>query len=111
MKSTVILVLLYGLLFGLVMLYCVGETNAQAPHGTASEETPKGTVDGVNATFTLNFQPLPWGSIHVFRNGLRQQRNFDYTLGGPNHMQIIFNPCCIPQPGPPVDTLLADYTY
>ncbi len=86
--------------------------HAQVPHGTASEEVPRGVIDGVNATFTLNFQPAPWGSIHLFRNGMRVQRNNDYTLGGSNHMQVIFspscNPSCIPQPG---DTLLADYTY
>ena len=81
---------------------------AQAPHGTQSEEVPRGTIDGVNATFTLDFQPAPWGSIHVYRNGARLQRNNDYTLGGPNHLQIIFNPPGIPQPG---DTVFADYTY
>jgi hypothetical protein len=97
--------------------------HAQAPHGTASEEVPRGVIDGTNTIFTLNFQPAPWGSIHVYRNGLRQWRNFDYILGGPNHMQIIFfsfSPeCplgCIPQPGDPVngigpDRLLVDYTY
>lgn len=81
---------------------------AQAPHGTASEEVPRGVIDGTNVTFTLNFQPAPWGSIHVFRNGLRQQRNNDFTLGGPNHTQVIFNVISAPQPG---DILLADYTY
>ncbi len=82
--------------------------HAQAPHGTASEEVPRGVIDGTNTTFTLNFQPAPWGSIHVFRNGLRQQRNNDFTLGGPNHTQVIFNVISTPQPG---DILLADYTY
>lgn len=90
--------------------------SAQAPHGTASEEVPRGTIDGINATFTLNFQPAPWGSIHIFRNGIRMQRGNpsggDYILGGPNHMQIIFQPACIPSCIPqPGDTLLADYTY
>jgi hypothetical protein len=80
----------------------------QTPHGTASEEVPRGVIDGVNATFTLNFQPAPWGSIHVFRNGLRQQRNNDFTLGGLNHTQVIFNAISTPQPG---DILFADYTY
>jgi hypothetical protein len=100
--------------------------HAQA-HGTASEEVPRGAIDGVNGTYTLNFQPLPWGSIHFYRNGRRLQRNTDYSLGGPNHTQIIFlstctypvwidnilnvpviGPCAVPQPG---DVLLADYTY
>jgi hypothetical protein len=82
--------------------------HAQAPHGTASEEAPRGVIDGTNTIFTLNFQPAPWGSIHVYRNGLRQQRNNDFTLGGPNHTQVIFNLIATPQPG---DILLADYTY
>ncbi len=94
---------------------------AQTPHGTTSEEVPRGAIDGVNASFTLNFQPAPWGSIHVYRNGMRLKRVVqsgpallpgDYTLGGPNHMQIIFQPACLPSCIPqPTDTLLADYTY
>ncbi len=91
------------------LLLIISGLIAQAPHGTASEEVPRGVIDGANATFTLNFQPAPWGSIHVFRNGLRQWRNADYILTGPNHMQIIFtSTCCIPQVG---DRLLVDYTY
>jgi hypothetical protein len=86
---------------------------AQAPHGTQSEEVPRGVIDGTNTTFTLNFQPAPWGSIHVFRNGLRMQRNLDYLLGGTNHTQVIFSTpaCvsnCVPQAG---DTIVVDYTY
>jgi hypothetical protein len=92
----------------LVLIFASIGALSQAPHGTASEEVPRGVIDGTNTTFTLNFQPAPWGSIHVFRNGLRQQRNNDFTLGGPNHTQVIFNLIAAPQPG---DILLADYTY
>jgi hypothetical protein len=92
----------------LMGITCIIALYAQAPHGTASEEVPRGVIDGTNTTFTLNFQPAPWGSIHVFRNGLRQQRNNDFALGGPNHTQVIFNLIATPQPG---DILLADYTY
>jgi hypothetical protein len=91
---------------------------AQSPHGIVSEETPRGAIDGVNSSFTLNFQPAPFSSIHLFRNGLRQQRNVDYILSGPNHMQIVFNPLPVQPPGTvgliipiPGDSLLADYTY
>lgn len=81
-------------------------------HGTASEEVPRGVIDGVNATFTLNFQPLPFASLHLFRNGLRLHRGVDYTLGGQFFLNVIFSSSCpsscIPQPG---DVLLADYTY
>ncbi len=106
--------LIAGLILATISIVAI-PTHAQTPHGTASEEVPRGVIDGLNATFTLNFQPAPWGSIHVFRNGLRQMRHADFELGGLNHTQIIFNPIsqecplgCIPQPG---DRLLADYTY
>lgn len=81
-------------------------------HGTASEEVPRGVIDGVNGTFTLNFQPAPFASLHLFRNGLRLHRGVDYTLGGQFFLNVIFSSSCpsscIPQPG---DVLLADYTY
>lgn len=110
--------LAFFLLFLSVLSIGVLGTNAQAPHGTASEETPRGAIDGVNSSFTLNFQPAPFSSIHVYRNGLRQQRNLDYLLTGPNHMQIVFQPIPVQPPGTipmvvpqPGDSLLADYTY
>jgi hypothetical protein len=101
----------FTITFVLIVLATIGLLAilpAQAPHGTASEEVPRGAIDGVNPSFTLNFQPAPWGSIHVYRNGLRQMRNFDYILGGLNHTQVIFVPIATPQPG---DVLLVDYTF
>jgi hypothetical protein len=102
----------------LMGISCIIALYAQSPHGTASEEVPRGVIDGTNTTFTLNFQPAPWGSLHFFRNGLRQQRNVDYMLTGPNHMQIVFLPIPVLPPGTgflgapqPGDILLADYTY
>jgi len=106
-----------GLLWCWAFLECMREptlrsVQAQASHGTASEEVPHGTLDGVNGTFTLNFQPLPFASLHLYRNGLRLHRGLDYTLGGQFFLNIIFSPACsvscIPQPG---DVLLVDYTY
>ncbi len=133
------IVLTFTLAFILAMLLMVDRPiHAQVPHGTASEEVPRGTIDGVNTTFTLNFQPAPWGSIHVYVNGARRQRHVDYELTGPNHTLIVFQPSPlvpsgipnldgpdnparqwqgalirpwgsgIPQPG---DIVLADYTY
>jgi hypothetical protein len=95
-----------AIVFAFILAIVSIEIHAQPPHGTASEEVPRGAVDGVNETFTLSFQPAPWGSIHVFRNGLRQMRHLDYELAGPNHTQVIFN--TVPNLG---DILLADYTY
>lgn len=101
-----------GLLGLYETVYCHGLTVHAQSHGTASEEVPRGVIDGTNATFQLNFQPLPFASLHVFRNGLRLRRGVDYTLGGQFFESVIFTPgcsvSCIPQVG---DGLLADYTY
>jgi len=43
------------------------------------KEKPSGDIDGVNANFTLNFNPIP-GSEHVFLNGLLQDEEDDYTI-------------------------------
>jgi len=92
----------------------LGLIHAQVPHGTSSEETPRGTMDGVNTSFTINFQPLPFSSLHVYLNGLRLHRGYDYVLGGPYFETIIFAlpasapTIIVPQPG---DVLLVDYNY
>ena len=97
LKITFVLVVLFvAVLFG------------QLPHGIANEETPAGAIDGVNATYNIQFQPLPWAAIKVYRNGLRQKRGLDYLLSGANHTQLVFQLAAIPQPG---DVLIADYTY
>ena len=89
-------------------LIIIGLLMGQTSHGTANEETPSGALDGVNVTFSIQHQPLPWASIKVYKDGSRMKRNLDYVLGGPNHTQVIFNPCCVPQPGA---VLIADYNY
>jgi hypothetical protein len=65
-------------------------------------ETPGGIVDGMNNTLTLQYTPLGL-SLMLFRNGLYQTPNFDYTLNGSS---IVFAAGAIPQPG---DTLTASY--
>lgn len=45
-------------------------------------ETPSGTVNGVNATFTLSFAPNEPVSVSVFLNGILQRETTDYTLTG-----------------------------
>jgi hypothetical protein len=67
-------------------------------------ETPSGTINGVNDTFTLAFTPVV-GSEHLFKNGLRMKSGVsnDYTISGAT---ITFNAGQIPQTG---DTLVADY--
>lgn len=46
----------------------------------ADDETPSGTIDGINTTFTLAHSPSPAGSLELFLNGLVQNRGVDYTL-------------------------------
>jgi hypothetical protein len=43
-------------------------------------ETPKGTIDGLNKTFTLSNIPNPSASLLLFSNGVLQQPPGDYTL-------------------------------
>ena len=45
-------------------------------------ETPSGTIDGVNTTFTLANPPAPTTSLTLFRNGLMQRAGIDFTLSG-----------------------------
>jgi uncharacterized protein YoxC len=43
-------------------------------------ETPSGTLDGTNASFTLSQAPSPATSLEVYRNGLVQTAGIDYTV-------------------------------
>lgn len=46
------------------------------------DETPSGTINGVNKVFTLAHSPDPVGSVKVFLNGARQRVTEDYTISG-----------------------------
>lgn len=45
-------------------------------------ETPSGTKDGVNTTFTLSYTPSPAGSLQLVYNGMTMQATVGYTLSG-----------------------------
>ena len=84
---------------------CVFVDGTTGPCGQptfADAETPGGTIDGTNGTFTLANTPLG-SSVMLFLNGLYMAANFDYTLTGST---IQFVAGAIPQPG---DTLIASY--
>lgn len=66
-------------------------------------DTPAGTVDGSNVTFTLGDLPNPSASLTLYRNGLMQRQTLDYTLSG---NVITFATGSVPQIG---DVLLASY--
>ncbi|MDP9112716.1 MAG: hypothetical protein M3O20_03430 [Acidobacteriota bacterium] len=68
-------------------------------------ETPAGSVNGVNAAFTLAFAPAPATSLIIFRNGLLQTHSFDYSLSG---NVVTFLAGSLPQTG---DELIASYRY
>jgi hypothetical protein len=44
-------------------------------------ETPAGTIDGVNATFTLIFTPVT-GTLMVFVNGTMKLEGTNFTVSG-----------------------------
>ena len=68
-------------------------------------ETPAGTLNGINAAFTLLFAPSPVNSLILFRNGLLQTHGFDFSQAG---NVITFLAGSIPQAG---DELTASYRY
>lgn len=66
-------------------------------------ETPTGTIDGVNATFTLANAPSPATSLILYLNGVRLRVGTHYTLSGAT---ITYLAGSIPQTG---DAHVADY--
>lgn len=72
----------------------------------ADNETPTGTINGVNSAFTLAFTPSPTASLCVFKNGqLMNAGGNDYTL---STNTITFVSGAIPKTG---DVLLAHYRH
>jgi hypothetical protein len=71
--------------------------------GMVDAETPSGTIDGVNRTFTLAGTPNPENSLLVYRNGLLQKEATDYTR---SENSITFALASVPFPG---DILTASY--
>jgi hypothetical protein len=90
---------------------CVYVNGASGPCGNGSGaagnfvdgDTPIGTIDGTNATFTLNGVPDPTTSLALYRNGVLQKLGFDYTF---SNGSIQFVAGAAPQP---TDVLLASY--
>ncbi len=48
----------------------------------ADAETPRGPVNGANATFTLAHLPNPTGSLQLMKNGVVLRQGVDYRLKG-----------------------------
>jgi hypothetical protein len=66
------------------------------------DEVPAGTINGINAQFSLANTPAPALSLTLFLNGLELAQGIDYSLNG---SAITFR-SALPQTG---DTLLAYY--
>ncbi len=66
-------------------------------------ETPAGSINGVNTTFTLANTPSSPGSVHLYLNGLRMSPGVDFTISGNT---ITFLAGSTPQTG---DVLVASY--
>jgi hypothetical protein len=67
------------------------------------DETPMGTINGINDTFMLVNAPSPGNSLKLYLNGLLQNYGVDYTLAGST---ITF--AAPPQTG---DILLCNYRF
>ncbi len=66
-------------------------------------EAPAGLMDGSNAVFTLASTPSPAASLQLYRNGVLQKLNLDYTLAD---NLITFAMTSVPQVE---DVLLSSY--
>lgn len=85
---------------------CVRVDGSSGPCGDADfvdGETPSGTLNGVNTSFTLSGTPNPESSLQLYRNGLLQKDGTDYTVTG---SAISFLLASVPQTG---DVLVASY--
>jgi hypothetical protein len=71
--------------------------------GFVDLETPLGTVDGANVSFTLSVAPSPAASLHLYRNGILQRRTIDFTVSGTT---LTFLSVSTPQAG---DIIQASY--
>lgn len=87
------------------VLYKQGPPGPPGPAGGAASfvfgETPSGTVNGSNATFTTAFSFVP-ETVEVFVNGLKQKRVTHFNTSGSN--TILFSDS--PQSG---DLILVNY--
>ena len=88
---------------------CVRVNGTSGPCGSTTGpgfmdgETPAGLLNGTNAVFTLTSPPSPAASLALYRNGLVQKQNVDYSVAG---NVITFAPGSLPLAG---DTLMSSY--
>jgi hypothetical protein len=71
----------------------------------ADDETPTGTINGTNLTFTLVAAPSPTSSLRLYKNGMLLQQHSDYSLSGST---VTFVSAAAPQTG---DSVVAYYRH
>lgn len=71
----------------------------------SDHELPSGSIDGVNAIFTLSHSPNPVLSLNLVLNGVGLTQNLDFTIVGAT---ITVLGTAIPHIG---DTFTASYRY
>ena len=63
--------------------------DAIGPSGTTYwNETPSGTINGINTAFTLAHTPASAGNVLLFLNGMLLTSGGDYTISGVNITMI-----------------------
>jgi hypothetical protein len=67
-------------------LYLITIDEKQSDYTYSDKETPEGSVNGINHTFTLLNKPVT-NSEHVYVNGLLQEQDYDYMI---NENEITF---------------------
>jgi len=80
-----------------------GSGGGGSTSGFVDAEVPAGTLDGVNASFTLGSAPNPASSLTLFRNGMLLKLNLDYTISSSS---LVFQSSAIPRVA---DSILAYY--
>jgi len=78
-------------------------TDYVIPSGIVDLETPSGTINGSNTSFTLANTPIT-GSVHLYKNGQLLSPTTDYTISGSTITMVI-----APTSTPHLDKLLAYY--
>lgn len=71
--------------------------------GFIDQETPAGSINGINTAFTLSQSPVPTSSLMVYRNGVHLSAGVDFNAAG---SVITFLSNQVPQSG---DTVVCSY--
>lgn len=80
-------------------------TGSSAVPAFADDETPAGTINGSNLSFTLQYAPNPATSLMLYKNGVLMQQSGDYSVSGST---ATFVSASAPQTG---DSLTAYYRH